>query len=189
MEVHLMTLENIGVLVTIALVITIVVFLCKKMVALALAVGAILILFNVGFIMNGAEIREFFQLDNYLEQEQADAVENAFNDFDNKRDEYGVIDPEQVLDGMENAIANGTAIVIDGIGHIDIVKFSQAVSDKLLAAGTEEVDREALAASIKKQLSGIKDSDLERILDMIEENIDNSVEENQEENAIEKTIE
>lgn len=174
MEVHLMTLENIGVLVTIALVITIVVFLCKKMVALALAVGAILILFNVGFIMNGAEIREFFQLDNYLEQEQADAVENAFNDFDNKREEYGVIDPEQVLDGMEDAIAKGTAILIDGIGHIDIVKFSQAVSDKLLAAGTENVDMEELEASIKEQLSGIKDSDLERIMDMIEENLENS---------------
>ncbi len=178
-----MSLENISIFVTIALVITIVVFLSKKMIALALACGAILILFNVGFVMNGAEIRAFFNLDNYLDQEQADAVENAFNDFDNKREEYGVIDPEQVLDGMENAIANGTAIVIDGIGHIDIVKFSQAISDKLLAAGTEEVDREALAASIKKQLSGIKDSDLERILDMIEENIDDSANKNQEDNS------
>jgi spermidine/putrescine-binding protein len=166
-----MSLENISIFVTIALVITIVVFLSKKMIALALAIGAILILFNVGFVMNGAEIRNFFNLDDYLDQEQADAVENAFNDFDDKREEYGVIDPEQVLDGMENAIANGTAIIIDGIGHIDIVKFSQAVTDKLLAAGAKDVDKDALRESIKKQLSGIKDSDLDKIMDMIEENL------------------
>lgn len=166
-----MTLENIGVLVTIALVILIVVFLFKKCIALALAVGAILILFNVGFIMNGEEIREFFQLDNYLEQEQADAVENAFNDFDSKREEYGVIDPELVYDGMTDAIAKGTVIIIDGIGKIDIVKFASAVSDKLLEAGTENVDMDALEATIKEQLSGIKDSDLDKIMDQIEENL------------------
>jgi uncharacterized Fe-S cluster-containing radical SAM superfamily enzyme len=83
-------------------------------------------------------------------------------------------------DEIDDINANLKKEEINGIGHIDIVKLSQAVSDKLLAAGTEEVDREALAASIKKQLSGIKDSDVERILDMIEENIDNAVEENQE---------
>jgi hypothetical protein len=83
-------------------------------------------------------------------------------------------------DEIDDINANLKKEEINGIGHIDIVKLSQAVSDKLLAAGTEEVDREALAANIKKQLSGIKDSDVERILDMIEENIDNAVEENQE---------
>ena len=172
-----MTLENIGVLVTISLVILIVVFLFKKFVALAIAVGAILILFNVGFIMNGAEIRDFFQLDDYLEQEQADAVENAFNDFDSKREEYGVIDPDKVYDGMTDAIANGTAILIEGIGRIDIVKFATAVSDKILAAGAENVDLEELESTIKEQLSGIKDSDLDKIMDQIVENLNKETEE------------
>lgn len=167
-----MELENISVLVTIVLVIVIVVFLFKKMLALALACGAILILFNVGFIMNGAEIREFLQLDNYLDKEQADLVENAFNDFDGKREEYGVIDPDLVLDDMENAIATGSAILIEGIGHIDIVKFASTVSDKLLQAGVENVDREELKAAIKEQLEGITDEDAEKIVDMIEKNMD-----------------
>ncbi len=166
-----MTLENIQVIVTIALVILIVTFLFKKAIKLAIAVGAILILFNVGFMMNGAEVRSFFNLDNFLDQEQADAVENAFNDFDSKREEYGVIDPDKVYDGMTDAIAKGTSILIEGIGRVDIVAFSETVAEKLVAAGAENVDREELEASIRKQLNGIKDSDLDKIMDMIEENL------------------
>ena len=99
-------------------------------------------------------------------------VENAFNDFDGKREEYGVIDPDLVLDDMENAIATGSAILIEGIGHIDIVKFASTVSDKLLQAGVENVDREELKAAIKEQLEGITDEDAEKIVDMIEKNMD-----------------
>ena len=169
-----MTLENIQVLVTIALVILIAVFIFKKAVKLAIAVGAILILFNVGFMMNGAEVRSFFNLDNFLDQEHADAVENAFNDFDSKREEYGVIDPDKVYDGMTDAIAKGTSILIEGIGRVDIVAFSETVAEKLVAAGAENVDREALEESIRNQLKGIKDSDLDKIMDMIEENLENN---------------
>lgn len=176
-----MSLENISVFVTIALVIVIVVFLFKKMIALALACGAILILFNVGFVMNGAEIREFFKLDDYLDQEQASMVENAFNDFDQKRDEYGVIDAEEVSDDLKDAIAKGTVIVIGGLKKVDIVKFSKAISDQLLATGSENVDMEALEEAIRKNLEGIEEEDLDKIMDMIQENLDNA-ENNEQEN-------
>ena len=166
-----MSMETISLIVTIALVILIVVFIFKKAVKLAIAVGAILLIFNIGFVMNGTEIREFFNLDDWLDKDQATAVENALNDFDSKRAEYGVIDPDKVLEGMENAIAKGTAILIEGIGHIDIVAFAETVSNKLLQAGAENVDMAELEAKIKEQLSGIKDSDLGRIMDMIEENL------------------
>lgn len=166
-----MELENISIFVTIALVIIIVVFLVKKMAALALACGAILILFNVGFVMNGAEIREFFKLDDYLDPEQAQSVENAFNDFDKKREEYGVIDAEKVGESLENAMIEGSVILIDGLGHIDIVQFASTVSDKLLAAGMENIDREELEAAIRESLDGIKESDVTKIADMIEQNL------------------
>lgn len=167
-----MSLENISVFVTIALVIVIIVFLFKKMVALALACGAILILFNVGFVMNGAEIREFFKLDDYLDQEQASMVENAFNDFDQKRDEYGVIDAEEVSDDLKDAMAKGTVIVIGGLKKVDIVKFSKALSDQLLSTGAENIDMEALEEAIRNNLEGIEEGDLDRIMEMIQENLD-----------------
>lgn len=171
-----MTLDNIQVLVTIALVILIVVFLFKKAIKLAIAIGAILILFNVGFMMNGAEVRNFFNLDNFLSQEQANAVEDAFDDFDSKREEYGVIDPDKVYDGMTDAIATGTSILIEGIGRVDIVAFSETVAEKLINAGAENVDREELENSIRNQLKGIKDSDLEKIMSMIEKNLESEKE-------------
>jgi hypothetical protein len=174
-----MELEQIGTLVTVALVVFIVIFLFKKMVALALACGAILILFNVGFVMNGTEIREWLQLDNYMNQEHAEAVEGALNDFDSKRDEYGVIDTDKVGESIENAMINGTVILIEGLGHIDIVQFASTVSDKLLAAGMENVDRTELENAIREALSGIKETDVTKIADMIEQNLEN--EENPEE--------
>ena len=167
-----MTLENIEIFVTIALVILIVVFIFKKCVKLAIAVGCILLLFNIGFMMNGTEVRDFFGLDDFLSREDAEQVENALNDFDNKREEYGVIDPDQVYDGMVDAIAKGTSILIEGIGRVDIVKFASTVSDKLLNAGVSEVNREELEESIRNQLQGISDSDLDKIIDLIEENME-----------------
>lgn len=167
-----MTLENIEILVTIALVILIVVFIFKKAIKLAIAVGCILLLFNIGFIMNGTEVREFFGLDDFLGQEDAEYVESALNDFDNKREEYGVVDPNQVYDGMVDAIAKGTSILIEGVGRVDIVKFASTVSNKLLNAGVTEVDRAELEESIRNQLQGIEDEDLDKILDLIEENME-----------------
>ena len=167
-----MTLENIEILVTIALVILIVVFIFKKAIKLAVAVGCILLLFNIGFMMNGTEVRNFFGLDDFLSTEDAEYVENALNDFDNKREEYGVIDPDQVYDGMVDAIAKGTSILIEGVGRVDIVKFASTVSNKLLNAGVTEINRTELEESIKNQLQGITDEDLDKVIDLIEENME-----------------
>lgn len=167
-----MTLENIEVLVTITLVILIVVFIFKKAIKLAVAVGCILLLFNIGFMMNGTEVRNFFGLDDFLTTEDAEYVENALNDFDNKREEYGVIDPDQVYDGMVDAIAKGTSILIEGVGRVDIVKFASTVSNKLLNAGVTEINRTELEESIRNQLQGITDEDLDKVIDLIEENME-----------------
>jgi hypothetical protein len=187
-----MTLENISIFVTIALVILMVVFIFKKAVKLAVAVGCILLLFNVGFMMNGTELRSFFNLDDYVSTEDAEYVENAFNDFDKKREEYGVIDPDQVYDGMLDAVAKGTSILIEGIGRVDIVKFASTVSDRLLNAGVTEVNREELEETIRNQLQGISDSDLDKILDLIEENMEaggGSVTDSEEQPADTETME
>ena len=95
----------------------------------------------------------------------------AFNDFDKKREEYGVIDAEKVGESLENAMIEGSVILIDGLGHIDIVQFASTVSDKLLTAGMENIDREELEAAIRESLDGIKESDVTKIADMIEQNL------------------
>ena len=167
-----MNLDNLQVIITIALVILIVVFIFKKAIKCIIAVGAILILFNVGFIMNGAEVRNFFNLDNVLSIEQADKLENFFDDFENKRNEYEVIDPEIVYDGMTDGISKVTTIIIDGAKKIDIVKLSSNIADAIVNVGSENVNMDELELQIKESLSGIKDEDLQSIMDMINEKSD-----------------
>lgn len=157
-------------LITIVLVITIVVFLFKRVVKVAIAIGAILLLFNVGFIMSGTDVRNTFDLDNLIGIEKSEDVEKYLNDFDRKREEYGVVDPEKVYDGMVGAVEQGTVIVIDGIGKIDIIAFSEFVANKIVNSESDpsSVDRDALRSEIKDQLNGISEEDLDRIMDEIE---------------------
>jgi energy-coupling factor transporter transmembrane protein EcfT len=172
MEVLIMGPETLELLITIVLIIVIIVFLSKRFIKLAIAVGAILLIFNIGFMMNGTELRNFLHLDKYVSKEDADTIENTINDLDNKREEYGVVDSDAVYDSMTGAIQNGTTILIEGLGHIDIVKFSQNVSHQIVEAGSESIDYDALEIEIKEQLKGISDSDLDRIMDMIKTNVE-----------------
>ena len=170
MEVCDMSAEFWQLLITIVLVITIVVFLFKRVVKVAIAIGAILLLFNVGFIMSGTDVRNTFDLDNLIGIEKSEDVEKYLNDFDRKREEYGVVDPEKVYDGMVGAVEQGTVIVIDGIGKIDIIAFSEFVANKIVNSESDpsSVDRDALRSEIKDQLNGISEEDLDRIMDEIE---------------------
>lgn len=167
-----MSAETWQIIITIVLSVVIIAFIFKKLVKVAIAIGVVLLLFNVGFTMSGTEIRNFFDLDRFLGTEQASKVEYYLNDFDQKREEYGVIDPEKVYDGMVGVVTQGTVIVIEGIGKIDIVAFSESVAKKIVEAGNKGVDTEALRSEIKDQLTGIKDSDLDQIMDEITNRLD-----------------
>ena len=158
-------------LITIVLVIAIVVFLFKRVIKVAIAIGVILLLFNVGFIMSGTDVRNTFDLDNLIGIEKSEDVEKYLNDFDRKREEYGVVDPEKVYEGMVGAVEQGTVIVIDGIGKIDIIAFSEFVANKIVSSESDpsSVDRDALRSEIKDQLNGISEEDLDRIMDEIED--------------------
>lgn len=157
-------------LITIVLVIAIVVFLLKRVIKVAIVVGVILFLFNVGFIMSGTDVRDTFDLDNLIGIEKSEDVEKYLNDFDEKREEYGVVDPEKVYDGMVGVIEQGTVIAIEGIGKIDIIAFSESVANKLVSSSTnsESIDKDILRSEIKDQLPGITDDDLNRIMKEID---------------------
>ena len=167
-----MSAETWQLIITIVLVVVIIAFIFKKLIKVAIAIGAILLLFNVGFIMSGTEVRNFFNLDSFLSADQANKAEYYLNDFDQKREEYGVIDPEKVYDGMVGVVTQGTVIVIEGIGKIDIIAFSESVAKRIVESGNENVNTEALRSEIKDQLTGIKDSDLDQIMEEINSRLD-----------------
>lgn len=159
--------ELIKSIIYIIIIIAIVLFLVKKAVKLAVAVFAIFLLFNVGFIMTGQDINETFKLDEVLDKEASTAIQSFFDDFDKKREEFGIVDAKKVEEKMKEGIEKGTQIIIKGIGSVDIDAFAKNLSEKIYQVGAENINMDELSEEIKKQLDGISQEDLNKILDKI----------------------
>ena len=164
-------------IVSAVIVVSIIFFLAKKLIKIALLVGLALLLFNVGFVLNGTEAREAFKFDNLLSTEQADKAEKLLNDFDEKRDEYGVIDAGKIYDEMESAAAKGAVIIIEGIGNLDIKAFADAIAVKIVEVGEKNIDMEALRAEIKDQLGSVSEEQMDTIMDQIDVSVQEQLQE------------
>lgn len=167
-----MSAELIQGIISIIIIIAIVIFLVKKAFALVLCIAAILVLFNVAFIWNGDAINEKLGLSEYLKPEAVTTVTNFFDDFATKRDEFGVlVDAPAVYDKMTEVIDDGAQIIINGIGQIDIGKFADTMAEKIYNMGLDKIDWDAIKNEIQKQLDGIKEEDLNKIMDEIQTNV------------------
>lgn len=170
-----METETLAMIVSAIIVIAIIIFIAKRLIKVALVLGLALLLFNVGFVLSGTEVRDYLHLDNFLSTEQADKVEDILNDFDKKREEYGIIDADKVYEGMENAIANGAVIVIEGLGNLDIKAFADTIAEKIVEVGEKNIDTEALRNEIKSQLGKVKEEQMDQIMDQIDQAIDEKI--------------
>lgn len=166
-----MSTETLTMIVSAIIVVCIIVFIAKRLIKVAIVLGVALLLFNVGFILNGTEIREIFKLDDLLGEPDASFVESAFNDFDEKRDEYGIVDAESIYDSMTGTIEQGATILIKGLGHLNIGAFADSVASKIVEIGEENIDMEALRAEIKTQLGDVQEEQLDLIMAKIEDEL------------------
>lgn len=161
-----MTTEVLKTIIAIVLTVIIVVFIAKRLIKVAIAVAIILALFYIGFVMDGTQIREFFKIDNFLNQQQAENVESFMNEYDQKRKDYEVVDPEIIGSGMVDTVASGTTMIIEGLGEINISDFTNSVAEQIVKS-SESVDMDELRAEIKKQLPGATDEQIDVIMDEI----------------------
>ena len=168
-----MSPEIIQIVVTLVLCIVFVVFLWKRVFKVALAVGLICVLFNVGFVMNGTEIREAVHFDRYMSAQKADEVESALNGFDAKRDEYAVIDAAALYNDIVDFSQQGLTVLVDGVGRIDVMSLAANISDRMAQAGVYASASE-LTYQLKDSLPGISDQDAAYIAQKVTENLESS---------------
>ena len=76
--------EQIILIIKIILIVVIIAFLIKKAIKIAFALIAILIIFQVGFMMTGTDLNERLHLDKYLKPDTNKAVTSFFDDFDHE---------------------------------------------------------------------------------------------------------
>lgn len=84
-------------------ILSIMVFLLKLSIKLALGIAVAVILFNVAFIWGPQETMEKLHLSEILNDEASHKVEGALASFTSKRDSTGVIDSESLRRVMETS--------------------------------------------------------------------------------------
>lgn len=165
--------ETIVKIISAIIIIAIVVFLVKKAIGFAVCLGAILLLFNIGFLWNGDMLNEKLGLNKYLQPDAAQSVTQFFNDFADKRDEYGItVNAQKVYDDIKGTVKDGATLIIEGLGQVDIKKFSDTLAQKIYDVGSE-VDWEELAKEVKEQLGDISDEDVQKIIESTKESLKN----------------
>ena len=167
------TPELIQAVLYIVIIISIVVFLVKKAVKLALCLAAVLLIFNIGYQFDGSDMKEKLQINDYVDSETATKISDFFDDFDSKREEYGIVDTDKVYDKMTETIEKGYYIVVDGLGKIDIDKFAKTLAQNIYDAGLKDIDFDELIKEIQKQLNVSKE-EAEKIAIKVQEEYKNT---------------
>lgn len=152
----------------------IVIFIVKKAISIAVCLGAALLIFNIGFRFDGADLKDKLQIGDYLEPEAATQLSDFFDDFAKKREEYGIVDADEVYDKMTEGIEKGYYIIVEGLGKVDINKFAKTLADNIYEAGLKDIDFEELVKEIQEQLK-VSEEEAEEIAHKVQEEY-NSVE-------------
>ena len=135
------------------IIVAIVVFLVKKAVKIAILLCVALLIFNIGFRFTGEDVDKTFNLGEYVETETANKITSFFDDFESKREEYGIVDTDKVYNKMTDTIEKGYYIVVDGLGKIDINKFAKTLAENIYDAGLKDIDFEELVTQIEQELN------------------------------------
>ena len=165
------TPELIQTVIYVVIIVSIVVFLVKKAVKLAVCLAAVLLIFNIGYQFDGSDMKEKLQINDYVDSETATKISDFFDDFDSKREEYGIVDTDKVYDKMTETIEKGYYIV--GLGKIDIDKFAKTLAQNIYDAGLKDIDFDELIKEIQEQLNVSKE-EAEKIANKVQEEYNNT---------------
>ena len=164
--------ELIQTIIYVIIIIGIVVFLVKKAISIAICLAAILLIFNIGFKFDGADMMEKLQINEYVEEDTAQKISDFFDDFESKRQEYGIVDADKVYDKMTDTIEKGYYIVVEGLGKVDIDKFAKTLATNIYDAGLKNIDFNELVTEIMEQLNVSKE-EAEDIAQKVQEEYSN----------------
>lgn len=158
--------EQVVLLVKLVIIIALVWALIKYSVKIFMAIVAILIIFQIGFMMTGTDLNEKFKIDRFLNNGYDSAVINFFDDFRARGNKIAIVDQYEVYDAMVEGIEKGSDFVITQIQNIDIDAFAETLARNIYDAGAEAINEEELANVINKNIENVKPEDVEKIIDL-----------------------
>lgn len=149
-------------------VICVIVFLVKKAVGLAIAIIAILVIFQIGFNFTGANVKD--SADKYLDPGTSNAVTSFLDDFAKRRDENGVVDTKQMYNSLVDAAGKTVEFAGDVITPDNIGKLADGIGDALKSAGVKDISVGELSKIIADRFEkSIDDIEVQELVQRVEE--------------------
>lgn len=159
--------EQIILIIKIILIVVIIAFIIKKAIKIAFALIAILIIFQVGFMMTGTDLNERLNLDKYLKPDTHKAVTNFFDDFRSRGNNIAVVDQEAVYDGMVDGMEKGVNFIVENLSDIQIDALAETIARNIYEVGAESIDEEELAKSLEQKLENVDPEDIDKVVTTI----------------------
>lgn len=162
------TQENIMLLLKVIIMLVVLCLIIKYFFKIALTIIAILIIFQIGFMLTGDNLNERFLLSKYLDEGTNTKTISFFNNFRQRGNEIAVINQEKVYDSMLDGVEKGTEVAIEQVKKIDIGTFAKGLAKRIYTDGIE-VNREELKKTIYSNMPDLKDEEIDLILNKVEE--------------------
>ena len=127
-------LALIGVVVTVA-------WLFRSILTFVLLAIAIYVLFHIGFIWGYDDMNKYLHLDTFLKPEVSEKLETEFGTFEKKREEFGVVETEEIKRVVDESLQNAWEEAGQRYDAIDKEALIKELEAKLESYNQEEVDK------------------------------------------------
>lgn len=114
-----------------ALIILVVAFLVKSMLKFVIIGVAVYFLFHLGFIWGVDDLNSKLQITRWFNEEASGDIQNAYSDFTEKRDEYGVVNTEEVKKVIDETLNNAMTKAKNQVDAIDKEALVKELQEKL----------------------------------------------------------
>ena len=167
--------EQVILLIKLLIIVALIWTLVKYSIKVFIAVIAILIIFQIGFMMTGTDLENKFKVSKYLNNGYNTAVIGFFDDFRERGNRIAIVNQEEVYNSMVDGIEKGSNFVIESLSAVDIDSIADTLARNIYKTGSEVIDVDALTEALNKQLENVNPEDTKRIINLTMEKVESIV--------------
>lgn len=136
-----MSLSTIAIILIVLAVLALIGWLFRSLIKLVLVIAFIYLFFHIGFIWGFDEVNKYFHLDVFLKPEVTENIASQFDTLEQKREEFGVVQTEEMERIMDEALQKAWEEAGNAYNSIDKEALKKELEERLSSYTQEEIDQ------------------------------------------------
>lgn len=136
-----MSYTTIAIILGVLAIIALIGWLFRSLLKLVVALVFVYILFHVGFIWGFDEMNKVFHLDSFLKPEVSEKIASQYDNLEQKREEYKVVETNEIKRVMDEALLKAWTEAGNTYSSIDKEALMKELEAKLASYSQEEVEQ------------------------------------------------